>query len=77
MPELLIPNLKSSTLDRLRLLAEASGRSLQAEAEMILDSVARAADDDASRERADQILAELSDREYSDSAELIREARDR
>ncbi len=78
MPELIIPNLNPSTLDRLRRRAEASGRSLQAEAELILDSVARAEeDDDAARARADQIFAELADREHPDSAELIRQIRDR
>lgn len=56
MPELIIPNLKPSTLDRLRRRAEASGRSLQAEAELILDSVARAEeDDDAARGRIESL----------------------
>ena len=77
MPDLLIRDLKPTTHDLLRRRAETSGRSLQAEIQMILDSVARASDVDAARELADRISARLSGREHPDSAELVREVRDR
>jgi plasmid stability protein len=77
MPDLLIRDIKPSTYDLLRRRAETSGRSLQAEVQMILDSAARASDVDAARELADRITTRLSGREHPDSAELIREVRDR
>jgi plasmid stability protein len=77
MPDLLIRDLKPSTHELLRRRAETSGRSLQAEVQMILDSAARASDVDAARELADRISARLSGREHPDSAGLVREVRDR
>ena len=77
MPDLLIRDLKPSTHELLRRRAETSGRSLQAEVQMILDSAARASDVDAARELADRISARLSGREHPDSAALVREVRDR
>jgi len=77
MSDLLIRDLKPSTHELLRRRAEVSGRSLQAEVKLILDAVARASDVDAARELADRITARLSGREHPDSAELIREVRDR
>lgn len=77
MPDLLIRDLKPATHELLRRRAEASGRSLQAEVQSILDSVTRASDVGAARELADQIASRLSGRQHPDSAELIREVRDR
>lgn len=77
MPDILIRDLKPTTHDLLRRRAEASGRSLQAEVRMILDSAARASDIDAARRLADGITARLSGREHPDSADLVREVRDR
>jgi plasmid stability protein len=77
MPDLLIRDLKPSTHELLRRRAETSGRSLQAEIEMILDSAARASDVDGARELADRITARMSGREHPEGAELIREVRDR
>ena len=77
MPDLLIRDLKPATHELLRRRAETSGRSLQAEVQLVLDSAARASDVDAARELADRISARLSGREHPDSAELVREVRDR
>jgi plasmid stability protein len=77
MADLLIRDLKPSTHELLRRRAEASGRSLQAEVHSILDSATRASDVNAARELADRIAARLSDRQHPDSAELVREVRDR
>jgi plasmid stability protein len=77
MADLLIRDLKPATHELLRRRAEASGRSLQAEVHSILDSATRASDVDAARELADRIAARLSDRQHPDSAELVREVRDR
>jgi plasmid stability protein len=77
MPDILIRDLKPTTHDLLRRRAEASGRSLQAEVQMILDSAARASDTEAARQLADRITAHLSGREHPDSADLVREVRDR
>ena len=77
MPDILIRDLKPATHELLRRRAEASGRSLQAEIQMILDSAAHASDVDAARKLADRIAARLSGREHPDSAELVREVRDR
>lgn len=77
MPDILIRDLKPSTHDLLRRRAESSGRSLQAEVQMILDSAARASDTEAARGLADRIMAHLSGQEHPDSAALVREVRDR
>jgi plasmid stability protein len=78
MPDILIRGLKPATHDLLRRRAEAAGRSLQAEIQMILDSEARASDVDAARRLADRITTHLAGREYPDGAAgLIREVRDR
>lgn len=77
MPDFLIRDLDPSTLGLLRRRASASGRSLQAEMRRILELAARASDEDAARELADRISAELTGRAHADSAVLIREVRDR
>ena len=76
MAELLIRDLKLATLDLLRRRAEASGRSIE-EVQSILDLAALATDVDAARKLADRIAARLADRRHPDSAELVREIRDR
>jgi len=77
MADLLIRDLKPATHELLRRRAEASGRSIQAEVHSILDSATRASDVDAARQLADQIAARLSGRPHPDSADLVREVRDR
>lgn len=57
--------------------AEACGRSLNAELKRVLEQAAAAADSDAARALADEISARLSGRPHPDSAELVREVRDR
>jgi plasmid stability protein len=78
MSQLLIPDVAESLLQQLQQRAARHGRSVEAEARVILES--------ALREDADQIWAEVdairerlaaSGRTFSDSTELIREDRDR
>jgi plasmid stability protein len=77
MADLLIQDLDPHALDLLERRASASGRSLQAETKRILELAARACDEDAARDLADRISAELAGRSHPDSAGLIREVRDR
>ncbi len=77
MPDLLIRDLNPATHEALRRRAEAAGRSLQAEVHRILDSASRAADPSAARELADRIASALADRRHPDSAEAVRDVRDR
>ncbi len=77
MADLLIRDLNPKTHDLLRRRAESAGRSLQAEVRLILESAARISDVDEARKLADEISARLSDRVHPDSAELVRELRDR
>jgi plasmid stability protein len=76
MAQVLIRDLDQEVLDRLKQRAERSGRSLEAELRSILRQ--------ASGLDKEQVLAELekiralyAGRTFSDSAELIREDRDR
>lgn len=91
MADLLIQDLDPALHDLLRRRAEAAGRSLQVEVKAILEGAARAADPDAqvkaklareareeaARQEADRIRASFGDRVFSESAEIIRELRDR
>ncbi len=77
MPDLLIRDLNPATHETLRRRAEAAGRSLQAEVHRILDSASRADDPAAARELADRIAITLADRIHPDSAEAVRDVRDR
>ena len=78
MAQILIRNLSEEVVERLKARAKTNGRSLQAEAKMILEQNARL-DVNAFWEAADRIRKELeaTGRTFSDSAELIREERDR
>jgi len=76
MPNLLLRNLDSVLLDRLKSEAAANGRSLQAEIHEILKqagtrSLAR------TRRISAQWLKRLDGTRHSDSTELIRDDRDR
>lgn len=74
MPDILIRNVDEATLARLKRRAERNGRSLQSEAKLLLEQASGAEDIAA-------IIAgwqeRLAGREFSPSAELIREDRER
>ena len=77
MAQLLVRDLGKNTVERLkRRRAKRHHRSLQGEVKMILDEAARMSMDDA-RALAEKIRASLAGRAFSDSAELIRQDRER
>ena len=69
MAQILVRNLDESVVDRLKKRATLNSRSLQSEVKLILEQ--------ASRLVADRIRQQFADRSFSDSADLIREDRDR
>ncbi|MGH7230402.1 MAG: FitA-like ribbon-helix-helix domain-containing protein [Nitrospiraceae bacterium] len=77
MAQVLIRNLDEKVVDRLKKRAKEHGRSLQAEAKMILEQAAP--DYEAVWRRIDSFRNKLkkSRRKFSDSTELVREDRDR
>lgn len=78
MAQVLVRNLDDKVVSRLKKRAEQRGRSLQAEVKMILEEAAQQDYTDFWK-AADRIRERLkqSGRKFSDSAELIREDRDR
>lgn len=76
MPQLLIRNLETETIERLKEQAKLHNRSLQGEAKSILERSAKMTMEEA-RERAIKIRASFGKKKFSDSAELIREDRAR
>jgi antitoxin FitA len=77
MGQVLVRGLDDSVIERLRQRAESHNRSLEAELREILEQVSRQVDVVAARDLADRIRRKLEGRPHSDSAELIREDRDR
>jgi hypothetical protein len=77
MPNVLVREIDERDLELLKRRARASGRSLQAELKRILELAARASDEDAARALAERVSAALAARPHPDSADLIREDRDR
>ena len=78
MAQVLVRNLKDKVVARLKKRAKTRGRSLQAEIKTILEEAAKEESTDFWKE-ADRIRERLkrSGGKFSDSAELIREDRDR
>jgi antitoxin FitA len=76
MPQVLVRDLDPLIIDRLKSRAKQNGRSLEAELRLILQTAAEdgPADPLAAVER---VRAMFADRRFSDSAELIREDRER
>jgi plasmid stability protein len=74
--QLLVRGLDDEVVERLKSRARQEGRSLQAEARMILEGAARL-DMDAALRLVDDFRKRFNGRKFSDSAELIREDRDR
>ena len=79
MAQILVRNLDPEAVKRLKKRARDGGRSLQAEAKMILEQAANATtlDMDRARELADRIRRELKGRKMTNSVDLIREDRER
>jgi plasmid stability protein len=77
MAQVLIRNLDDKVVGRLKKQAKQHGRSLQAEVKLILEQAAP--DYEAVWKRIDRFRNKLerSGRKFSDSAEMIREDRDR
>ena len=76
MAEILVRNLDEEVVQRLKDRARTGGRSLQAEARMILEQAAKV-DMAMARKLLDRFRARLGNRKLADSATLIREDRDR
>ncbi len=76
--QILVRNLKEKTVNKLKARAKGNGRSLQAEAKIILE---READRpklsmEEARKAADTFRARFKGRKFTDSVKLLREARD-
>ena len=77
MGQVLIRGLDDEVIERLKQRAESHHRSLEAEFREILENVSRQVDMATARDLADRIRRRLEGGPHSDSAELIREDRDR
>jgi plasmid stability protein len=76
MAQLLVRDLTPETLDRLKRRAREHGRSLQSEAKVILEAAAPLTNEEAAAVAA-QWRRRLAGRMKSDSADLLREDRER
>jgi antitoxin FitA len=77
MGQVLIRELDDVVIERLKQRAQSHHRSLEAELREILENVSRQVDMATARDLADRTRRRLEGRPHSDSAELIREDRDR
>ena len=77
MGQVLVRGLDDEVLDRLRKRAEGHNRSLEAELRDILEQASRQVDVATARDLADRVRRKLEGRPHTDSAELIRQDRDR
>jgi len=77
MGQVLVRGLDDTAIERLKQRAERHHRSLEAELREILEQVSLQVDVATARDLADRIRRRLEGRPHSDSAELIREDRDR
>ena len=79
MAQILVRNLDENIVRKLKEQAKRNGRSLQAEAKMILEQSAnqRKLDMAATRKLIDKVRSTFKGRTFPDSVELIREDRDR
>jgi plasmid stability protein len=76
MAQLLVRDISTATVHRLKRRAREAGRSLEAEARQILETHAHVRTMGEARAAADRIRAKIGPQK-TDSAELIREDRDR
>lgn len=77
MPDVLVRDVDESALARLKERARGNGRSLGSELKLILEQASRTVDMATARARAEEMSRRLAGRHHTDSAELIREDRDR
>lgn len=79
MAQILVRELDTETVERLKRRAKEDGRSLQSEVKMILERAAiePKTDMEAARKMLDEFRRRFKGRKFSDSVELIREDRDR
>jgi len=77
MAQLLVRGLEPETVERLKQRAKLHRRSLQGEAKIILEDAAQKVSMEEARAIAERIRKSFKGRTFSDSAELIREDRDR
>lgn len=78
MPKLLVRNLEDETIERLKVRARINNRSLQAEVQLILEQATKIQPNHFWQD-AEQMRSRLTatDKIFSDSAELLREDRNR
>jgi antitoxin FitA len=77
MGQVLVRGLDDTVIERLKQRAQSHHRSLEAELREILEQVSLQVDVATARDLADRIRRRLEGRPHSDSAELIREDRER
>jgi plasmid stability protein len=77
MAQILVRNLEPEVVERLKERAKTHGHSLQAEVAQILRQAARTKTMADVRAISDKWMAYWGDRRFSDSADLIREDRER
>ncbi len=79
MAQILVRNLNDDVVERLKARAKANSRSLQAEVKMILQHASQQVSPAEAWAAIEQFREEMkrTGRTFSDSAELIREERDR
>ncbi len=77
MAQLLVRDLEPEIIDRLKLMAKSHHRSLQGEAKLILEEAAQKMTMEEFKARAQKWRKRLAGRKFGDSAELIRQDRDR
>ncbi len=76
MAQLLVRDVSPGTVERLKRRARENGRSLQSELKQILENATQYSFTEA-RAAADRIRKSLAGRNFTDSADLIREDRER
>ena len=77
MPNVLVRDIDTKVLERLKKRAADKGRSLQSEVKIILTDVSNQPDQLSELEVIRRIKASIKNRNQSDSAELLREDRAR
>ena len=77
MAQILVRGLDARVVSRLKELAVAGGRSLQAETKRILEEAAGTLTPAEFREQLESFRVSLAGRSFSDSTDLIRTDRDR
>lgn len=77
MPDVLVRDIEENVLARLKDRAKQNGRSLQKELKLLFQSLAAQSDYLSDEETALKIKDALRGREFSDSAVLLREDRNR